>query len=413
MLLNSEDLRGGAARAVYRLHLALRAAGADSRMLVQVKHGSDDTVTGPRSRIRGKLRAAADLLPLVFYPRRSGETFYPGWLPDRVAREAGRLGPDLLHLHWITGGFLNVASLSRLRRPLVWTLHDMWAFTGGCHYDEGCGRYAGGCGRCPVLGSRSVSDLSSAGWRRKQRSYLDLALTVVTPSRWLGELAAASPLLGRFPVNVIPNPIDTALFAPADRAAARQALGLPADRRIILFGALRATSETRKGFRHLEAALRKLAALRPELKPLAVVFGADRPAQPPDLGIECHFAGTLTDDSALARLYSAADVLVAPSTQENLSNAVLESLACGTPVAAFDIGGMPDMIEHQRNGYLARSLDADDLAHGISWILEDETRRRALSDRARNKVLEEFESSKIARRYLELYEQSVKGNGHR
>jgi glycosyltransferase involved in cell wall biosynthesis len=412
LLLNSEDLRGGAARAAYRLHLALRAAGTDSRMLVQVRHGDDETVIGPRSRIVGRLRAAADLLPLVFYPRRSGETFYPGWLPDTLPRRVGQLDPDIVHLHWITGGFLNVASLRRLRRPLVWTLHDMWAFTGGCHYDEGCGRYAGGCGRCPVLGSRSASDLSSAGWRRKQRRYLELPLNIVTPSRWLGGLAAASPLLGRYPVEVIPNPIDTNVFRPIDKAEARQALRIEPGRHVILFGALRATSETRKGYRHLESALRGLAASRPELKPLAVVFGADRPARPPDLGVECLFAGTLMDDTALARLYSAADVLVAPSTQENLSNAVLESLACGTPVAAFDIGGMPDMIEHRRNGYLARPLDAEDLGHGISWILEDDARRRILSERARNKVLEEFESSRIARRYLELYEQSVKGNDH-
>ena len=412
LLLNSEDLRGGAARAAYRLHLALRAAGADSRMLVQVRHGDDETVAGPGNRLVGRLRAAADLLPLLLYPRRSGETFYPGWLPDALAGRIRRLDPDVVHLHWIAGGFLNVANLRRLRRPLLWTLHDMWAFTGGCHYDEGCGRYAGGCGRCPVLGSRSVSDLSSAGWRRKQRSYLDLPLTVVTPSRWLGRLAAESPLLGRFPLHVIPNPIDTGTFAPTDKAAARRKLNLPADRRIVLFGALRATSESRKGYRHLEPALRRLAATRPGLKPLAVVVGAERPARPPDFGMECVFAGTLSDDAALASIYAAADVLVAPSTQENLSNAVLESLACGTPVAAFDIGGMPDMIEHQRNGYLARPLDAEDMAHGLGWILEDESRLRALSERARAKVLEEFESANIARQYLELYEQSVKGNDH-
>ncbi len=411
LLLNSEDLRGGAARAAYRLHEALRAIGVDARMLVQVKHGDAQSVLGPESvpaRVAGMLRPIADLAPLLAYRARRKTTFYPGWLPDSVARRVRRLAPDLLHLHWITGGFLKVSSLRRLQRPLVWTLHDMWAFTGGCHYDEECGRYATGCGRCPALGSRSAYDLSYWGWSRKARAYAGLPLHIVTPSRWLAEAARASPLLSGHPVRVIPNAIDTRVFRPIGKTAARDLLGLPQDRRLVLFGALFATSEPRKGYRYLEPALAQLARLAAQLPaaPLsAVVFGATQPAQPPQFGMPAHFLGTLSDDVSLAALYSAADVFIAPSIQENLSNTVLEALACGTPVVSFDIGGMPDMIEHRRNGYLARPFEADDLAQGLHWVLESPDRHAALGARARAKILEEFEAEKIARRHVELYRE--------
>lgn len=410
LLINSEDLRGGAARAAYRLHLALRGIDVDARMLVQVKHGDALSVLGPENAwqlLTAPLRPAVDLFPLLAYRRRGRETFYPGWLPDRMVRRASALAPDLVHLHWITGAAVNVRSLRKFARPLVWTLHDMWAFTGGCHYDDGCGRYASGCGNCPVLASTHKYDLSRLGWRRKRKAYRGLPLHVVTPSRWLGELARNSPLLDGFPVTVIPNAIDTEIFRPLPKAMARELLGLPKDRHIVLFAALRATSETRKGYRFLEEALRILAIQPLAARTTAVVLGASAPTERPDFGIDSRFLGTLTDDLSLALAYSAADVFVAPSVQENLSNTVMEALACGTPAVAFRVGGMPDMIEHQKNGYLAQPFDVADLARGMAWVLEDNDRRNALSAHARDKVLAEFESQKIARRHLAIYEQVI------
>ncbi|HWQ37916.1 MAG TPA: glycosyltransferase family 4 protein [Burkholderiales bacterium] len=408
LLINSEDRRGGAARAAHRLHLALREIGVDARMLVQVKHGDEASVMGSRDvfgQLIAPLRPAADLLPTLFYPRRTKATFYPGWLPDSLTRRVGKLAPDLLHLHWISGGALNVRSLRRFRCPVVWTLHDMWAFTGGCHYDEGCGRYTEGCGRCPILGSSRNLDLSRLGWWRKRKAYRNARLRIVTPSRWLAGLAGDSPLLSRLPITVIPNPVDTRIFRPIARQVARDLLGLPQQCQIVLFGALRSTSERRKGFHLLQPALQALSRRQAQRKLCAVVFGASRPQEPVDFGMESVFVGTLADDIALALAYSAADVFVAPSTQENLSNAVMEALACGTPVVAFDVGGMPDMIEHRENGYLAQPFDPSALADGLQWVLEDDARRARLAERARAKVLEEFEMSRVARRYLALYQE--------
>lgn len=384
-------------------------------MLVQVKHGDDPTVVGPGTnfgRLINPLRPALDLLPILAYPKRTKATFYPGWLPDRSRKRIKDIAPDLVHLHWITGGFVNVGALRRYRLPLIWTLHDMWAFTGGCHYDDGCGRFLSGCGSCPVLGSKSRYDLSSFVFRRKAGAYRDLPLTIVTPSRWLGGLASSSPLLGGFPLSVIPNAIDTDCFRPLAKDAARNLLGLPDGRKLILFGAAYGGDEPRKGFVHLQTAFRLLAEGGGASQFTAVIFGASTTREAPNSGVECIHAGNLKDDVSLAALYAAADVFVAPSIQENLSNTVMEALACGTPCIAFDIGGMPDMIEHRRNGYLARPFDAADLAEGIRWILEDDQRRKELSARARQKVLDEFAMPVVARRHLELYRRILEPLEH-
>ena len=410
LLLNSEDTRGGAARAAFRLHRGLRRIGVDARMLVQIKHSDDASVLGPRSlagSVLSRLRPALDFAPVLAYRRRGKGVYYPGWLPGRVGARVRGLAPTLAHLHWITGGFLNVGSMRHWRLPLVWTLHDMWAFTGGCHYDEGCGHYRTRCGSCPVLGSQTRLDLSWLNWVRKRSAYRGLPLHVVAPSRWLAREAQASTLLGDFPVHVIPNGLDLDEYRPLDRLRARELLRLPPDHKLVLFGATSGTSEARKGFSCLQSALTRLAAEWHGQALTAVVFGASTPARPVDIGLPAIYMGSLRDDVTLALLYSAADVYVAPSLQENLSNTVMEALSCGTPCVAFDIGGMPDMIEHGRNGYLARPFDPGDLAVGVRWILEEPARWRELSARARAKVVEDFEIERVARRHLDLYAEVV------
>jgi len=288
----------------------------------------------------------------------------------------------------------------------------MWAFTGGCNYDEGCGRHRTRCESCPVLGSTTRFDLSWLTWLRKRSAYRGLQLHVIAPSRWLAREAQASALLRTCPVHVIPNGLDLDEYRPLDRLRARELLRLPPDRKLVLFGATGGTSEARKGFSSLQSALVRLAAEWHGQALTAVVFGASTPAQPVEIGMPAIYMGSLRDDLTLALLYNAADVFVAPSLQENLSNTVMEALSCGTPCVAFDIGGMPDMIEHGRNGYLARPFDAADLAAGVRWTLEEPARWRELSARARAKVVEDFEIERVARRHLELYGEVVARAAH-
>jgi len=404
LTVNSSDLDGGAARAAYRLHQGLLRIGVDSRMLVQSRSSDDQRVQGPRTsfdKAMSRLRPTLDLHPVRRYPTFGRKMFSPAWLPfgglvDRInASDA-----DVVHLHWITAGMLRLEDLARVRKPMVWSLHDMWAYTGGCHYDEGCDRWKSSCGACPILGSTREGDLSRKVFQRKLATYSSLKerITIIGLSSWMAECARESTLLKGFRVEQLPNPIDTQVFKPVDRNVAKQILGLPTEKPLVLFGAVNATADPRKGFPHLSEALRALPKGSVEL----AVFGASRPDQPPDLGHPIHYLGRLHDDASLCVLYNAADVTVVPSLQENLSNTIVESLACGTPVAAFAIGGNGDMVEHGVNGVLVPAFDAGALAQGIlSSVAGD--RSPTLRENARRTALERFELKTVSERYGTLY----------
>lgn len=407
LLLNTSDADGGAARASYRLHTGLKVAGIDSQMLVQYKKSSDPSVIGPqwmKGEAMHKLRCLLDALPLRVYPPSPDGLFSPAWLPSNIARKIAAINPDIVHLHWICAGFVPVSSLARIDRPIVWTLHDSWPFTGGCHVPFDCLRYREACGACPQLDSNVESDLSRWVWKKKARILNVNKITIVTPSRWLAECARKSSLFRNMRIEVIPNGIDLMQFKPMDKRCAREFLNLPRDRKLIAFGALSATSDRNKGFHHLQKALQSMARQGWDEKAALLVFGADEPDNPPDMGIPARYIGRLHDNVSLALYYAAADVFVAPSIQENLSCTVMEALACGTPCVAFNIGGMPDLIEHLRTGYLAAPFDTENLAQGISWVLGDTEQWRALSRQSRDKVVDEFSLDKVTMRYRNLYQ---------
>jgi glycosyltransferase involved in cell wall biosynthesis len=282
----------------------------------------------------------------------------------------------------------------------------MWPFTGGCHYSGECDKYTQSCGHCPQLNSQQDGDISGWVWWRKAKAWKNLNLTIVTPSQWLADCARNSSLFQDLRIEVIANGLDIQRYKPIEKKIARHLLGLPQDKQLILFGAMTATSDNRKGFHLLLPAIKKLS--QGEIwqhKLELVVFGASEPVNPPDFGLKTHYLGRLNDDISLALVYAAADIFVAPSLEDNLPNTVMEALACGTPSVAFKIGGMPDMIEHQENGYLAHPYDIEDLAQGIHWVLEDSERYQKLCDCAREKVVREFTLEIQASKYLKLYNE--------
>ena len=385
LLLSTNDNSPGAARGAYRLHQGLQRIGTNSQMLVQTKQTDDRTVIGTSSSSgKGQVVSGSRLtlgqLPLKFYPQRDPSKYSLQWLPDKITSQVAQIEPDLINLHWICSSYLQIETLAKLNKPLVWTLRDMWAFTGGCHYTQDCDRYIDSCGTCPQLGSSKNLDLSRWVWQRKHKAWKNLDLTIVTLSHWLAKCARSSSLFKDLRIEVIPNGIDSNVYKPSDRKIAREQLNLPQDKKLILFGAARVTSDKRKGFEELQQALQNLSELgyRDELE--LVIFGSSRPEQPPEFGFKEHYLGKFSDDLSLALIYSAADVFIAPSIQEAFGNTVLEALACKTPCVGFDIGGIPDMVEHQKNGYLAQPYKTEDLALGISWILEDEARYQQLCD---------------------------------
>ena len=414
LLLSTSDIAGGAARAAYRLHLGLLECGVDSRMLVQQRLSAHATVTGPRGRwekVRAKAAPHLDRVPLEVRRVQPRAAWSNQWLENPVAANAGRAGADLLHLHWVSGGFVPIRFPWGRELPTVWTLHDMWPFTGGCHYDQECGRYRGSCGRCPLLDSERERDYSRVTWKRKARAWADREMTIVAPSRWLAECARGSSLMRERRVEVIPNGLQLDRYRPIPKSQARQLLGLPLDRRLIAFGAVASTSDPRKGYDLLVPALRRLSAA--STVPTGVlVFGASAPERPDEFGMPSWFLGELSDDVSLALVYSAADAFAAPSRQDNLPNTVLEALACGTPSVAFDVGGFPDLIGHMEDGFLARPFDVDDLARGLQLLVESSELREEWGRRARAKAVAQFSLSLQASRYIELYSELL-GGGRR
>lgn len=395
----------------YRLHRGLLKLGIDSKVLVGFRGVNDPTVIGAESMLENKmslLKKKLDQLPVIRYPHRTGIFFSPSIMPDNVIQKINFNNPAIVHLHWICGGFVQVETLEKIQRPIVWTFHDSWAFTGGCHIPYECKKYRDTCGKCPTLGSERVKDLSRSVFLRKQKTWKDLNLVIVTPSTWLRDCVNESTLFSRVYTEVIPNGIDINQFKPINKGIARDFLSLPKNKNLILFGAVNSTSDPNKGFKYLKKALSFIKKHKNIDDTEIVIFGGNDVINSHDFGFKVHFLGVINDNNTLPLIYSAADVFVAPSLSENLPNTIMESLSCGTPTVAFGIGGIPDLIDHEKNGYLAAPFDPEDLARGIEWVISDRKTWNFLSCNARKKIEQEFEITKISKRYVELYHKILK-----
>jgi len=411
LVVNTYDIAGGAARAAYRLHRSLLEQEIESQMLVVGKSSDDFTVKKYDlniKKIKSRLRTLQyrRFNPIENYPNKTKTLFSTSFLSfSNIVDVINEINPDIVHLHWICDEMIKIEDIAKIKAPIVWSLHDMWAFTGGCHYDEECGRYADGCGKCKVLGSEDENDLSRTVFQRKQKTFSQIPnMTIVGLSRWLAGRAKNSSLFKDKNIVNLPNPINTTKYKPINKIIAREILSWPTDKKFILFGAMGATSDPRKGFNELQETISKIEDINIEL----VVFGSSKPENAPKLKFKTYYLGQLHDGISLKILYSACDVMVVPSLQENLSNAIMESLSCATPVIGFDIGGNSDLIDHKTNGYLALPFDSDDLARGIEWVLNVENYDE-LCINARNKVLEKFDSKVVAKQYIELYKEVLHG----
>lgn len=412
VLLLSHSVQGGAGRATYRLHLGLRKIGVDSQVLVQLQYPkvpgvvsqSNNSLHKISSKL--KLRRAVDKFPLNFYKQRTETPFSPQWIPDSLPRNINELRPDIINLHWTGHGFLKIESVTKFKTPIVVTLHDMWAFTGGCHYTGSCDLYTKQCGNCPQLNSNCEADLSRWIWKRKSKAWKPSELTFIAPSSWLAECARNSSLLQGAHIEVVPNGLDIQAYKPLDKEFSRHAFNLPHDRKLILFGAMLGTSDHRKGFSLLRKALKTLEKYSPPKGKIElVIFGnSDMERDSPE-GYITHHLGYFSDTAALSLLYSACDVMVVPSTEEAFGQAASEAMSCGTPVIAFNTTGLKDIIDHEKTGYLAEPFDPSDLAHGILWVLEDKTRYFEMGKLARLKAENQFSDTHQARRYQEIFQK--------
>lgn len=405
LIVNTHDLTGGAARAAYRLHEGLLANDVESIMLVQNKTSNSPTVIAPNgliNKIRKRLKSTLDKSLVNKNTEKHDVIFSTAWVSSgEIVKMINAFDADIVHLHWIHEGMISIEDLPKINKPIVWSLHDMWAFSGGCHYDEECGKYNKYCSSCPVLGSSNSKDLSYKIFTRKEKSYFKIKdLTIIGLSQWLTHCAQSSHLFQKRHVVNLPNPINSSKMCPIDKNIAKEILGISKEKKLLLFGAVGINSDPRKGFQELLKSLNSLKIPNIEI----MIFGAATPSNPINDKFTVHYTGHLVDDLSLRIIYSAANVVIVPSLQENLSNVVMEALSCATPVVAFNIGGNSDMIEHQKNGYLANPFDTDDLAFGIDWVIENE-QYDSLCLKAREKVLNNFDSKIVVNKYLTLYQE--------
>ena len=404
--LSTADSNGGAARAAYRIHKALQETGIQSEMVVNEASSGDWSVKGPA----GKLGKASSRLrrylasPLKALLHTENPVLHtPALVPSGWPGKLNATDVDVVHLHGVHDEMISIADIGRIGKPVVWTLHDMWGFCGAEHYSEDdrwCEGYWPG-NRPP---HESGFDLNRWTWLRKRRHWRR-PLSIVTPSRWLADCASSSMLMRDWPVTVVPNCLDTERWQPLPQFLARQLLGLPEEGPLLLFGAIGGSQDPRKGFDLLLEALAQLRDRQPGLQ--LVVFGELAPSEPHDLGFPVHYTGHLHDDLSLRALYSAADVFVLPSRQDNLPNTALEAQSCGTPVVAFRTGGLPDIVEHLRTGYLAQPNDPCDLAAGIAWVLDDRLRLQTLGEAARSRAEQLWNPARVASLYLEVYRAAL------
>ena len=407
--LNHFDINGGAARAAYRIHHALRASGVDSTFLADVSTAGDWTVQAPtRKGAKAWARVRPHLGGLSTYLLHTSNQIIhsPSILPSGRVNALNASDADVLHLHWVQDEMLSIADIGRFKKPVVWTLHDMWAFCGAEHYTEEY-RWREGYRRGNRPSYESGFDLNRWTWERKRKNW-KRPMHIVTPSRWMADCVLESALMKDFPVTVVPNALDTERWQPLEKKLARQLLNLPSDVPLLLFGAMGGGNDPRKGFDLLLQALTHLRGEMPGLH--LVVFGQIAPRTPLDLGFLIHYTGHLHDDLSLRALYSAADALVIPSRQDNLPNTGVESQACGTPVVAFDVCGLPDIVEHQHTGYLAKAFDVVDLAQGLQWVLGDAERLSVLRAQSRKSAVARFSNTLVAGQYRAVYDEAIRAN---
>lgn len=407
--LSTYQWEGGAAVAASRLNQALRKYGLDSQLLVYRAQRPESGVTAwadtPWKEKLFWARFSAERLRFLPYEKDKSVrfAFSPAAVGVPIEQHPLVQRADIINLHWINFGFISLEGLERLfnlGKPVVWTIHDMWAFTGGCHYSRGCERFRTHCQFCPYLNKPGEYDLAFEVFERKKESMAAAPLTFVSPSRWLHGLTREAALARHFPAHCIPYPIDTTLFSPKKKTELRQKMGLPLDKKLILFAGAN-TQDVRKGFVFFQEAVNEVWGKMGDVEVL--IFGKSQPDAYRELLPPVHDLGKLADLESIANAYAAADLLVVPSLEDNLPNTVLEALACGTPVVGFDIGGIPDMIDHRKNGYVANYRSAESLAEGIRWVLQNNA-TETLSQMARQKVLETYAEEVIARQYSKLYE---------
>lgn len=414
LIVNTSENTGGAAVAANRLKEALNNNGIKAKMLVRDKESDDITVAQlnkswhqkwdflwERFVIYMRLHFKRDNLFLIDIANAGTDI-----TKTREFKEA-----DVIHLSWINQGMLSLKGIRKIlesHKPVVWTMHDLWPASSICHYARNCRNYEKQCGNCPLLlGNGSCNDLSARIWKKKSKILERNSILFVTCSKWLADKAKKSGLLSGQKIISIPNPIDSRVFTKENRAEARLYAGLPEDKKLILFVSQRVTDK-RKGMDYFITAINKMVEEHPEMKDNCgiAILGGKAEELADKLPLPSYPLGYVSEEKKIASIYNSVNLFVLPSLEDNLPNTIMEAMACGVPCVGFNTGGIPEMIDHLKNGYVAEYKSSDDLAKGIRWVLS-EADHQSLSNEAMKKVNQCYSQYAVAMKYIEAYNQAM------
>ena len=410
LLINTSERIGGAAIAASRLTEALKNNGIKAKLLVRDKQTENISVVRIEHNWFSVWNFVWERMVIWIANRFKKDNIFAVDIANSgtdITNLPEFQQADIIHLHWINQGMLsfkNIRKILESGKPVVWTMHDMWPFTGICHYAGTCSKYREECNHCPFLyGGGGKKDLSTRRFFKKKKIYQTASITFVACSQWLEKLAQSSALFKDQTVTSIPNPINTNLFRPQPKAKAREQLGLPQDTLLILFGSVK-VKDKRKGLPYLVEACKIIADNYPELKDRlgVVALGHQSDYLEKLIPFRVYPLDYVSDERQLVDIYNAVDLYVTPSLEDNLPNTIMEAMACGVPCVGFNVGGIPEMIDHLHNGYVAQYKSAQDLANGIHWILT-EAEYDMLSEQTVRKVASTYSERAIAKRYIDIY----------
>ena len=423
LIVNTNQKAGGAAVAAGRLLASLNNSGVRAKMLVVEKTDEDINVVG-LSDTSGKRRGHGGLrqrwhflyerLTVFLRLHMKREHLFEIDLANSgtdITRLPVFKEADVVHLSWVNQGMLSLPVIRKIvasGKPVVWTLHDLWPVSGICHYARGCNRFKSCCQRCPLLpGGGSEKDVAYQVWQKKKAIYGKGKIKFVACSKWLEGQARQSGLTEASDVTSIPNPIDTAVFRPTDKRKAKAALGIDTEKRVVLFVSQRVTDQ-RKGMEYLATATELLKETLGEQAAdiVVAILGGHSDEVAERLALPSVALGYVEDEAKIAAIYNAADVFVLPSLEDNLPNTIMEAMACGVPTVGFKVGGIPEMIDHMKNGYVARPRDAEDLAAGIRWALYEADKQDVKAE-ALKKVSINYSQNRVAMKYIEIYNHEL------
>jgi glycosyltransferase involved in cell wall biosynthesis len=414
--LNTYDGNGGAGRACIRLNRALLSQNIDSKVIVHYKFGKNPQIGDFNTNFIQKAYTAATIILERIWAKRYLKAvktpFSFAWFGRSVIHHPDVKNADIIHLHWVNHGFLNpshIAEIAKLGKPVVWTFHDSNAFTGGCHVRYSCDHFQRECGDCPLLKNPSSNDYSHRIWQQKHDAYAQLGFNIVAPSTWMQASVLQSSLMKGRAISQIPNTLETDIFKPMDKQLAKEQAGFAKDKFVFLSGFMPSRKDMHKGTSYLIESLEllktRLGLKADEIE--LVIFGNRNTEDMPDFPFRTSFLGKINDDKKLALCYAAADTFLIPSLEDNLPYTVMESLSCGTPVITFTTGGIPDMVKHEYNGYLAAYRSSESFADGIEWIINHPDRLK-LQQQARQSIMDHFSEEIVSKKHIELYHQLLK-----